>query len=561
MAGSGLFARLRILRDKQLTAANMLDRAHQMHGDVDLFHLMEPLPYPGLEGDRLSYPQLVAFVNRLGNVLRDAGMKRYDRVAVYKGNSLDYYFYALAIMKAGGIAVPVNAGMAVEGFSNYLSYTGSKILITDGPTFRDRLGGDAAAFPQVDTWVFPQAPDGFAADYVDLGRALPTASPELEPVPMAGDDDALIAHTSGTTGFPKGVLLSSGALVEHVKAGARSAPLTRNDRQLYAWPANHLISHTSLMGSTLGNIPVWFVESFDAKEVLDTIDRVGITQYYGFPDTYLYLYEHGLDEHSLDSMRLWFAVADASHEVHIREFTKKGALVRLFGRPLLRSMFVEALGTSEINFGALFRVAFSFSNRFDRYVGKPVSSGPDVKIADELGRELPPGEIGRLMIKGPTMFKGYWNAHDKLHGVMRDGWWWTGDLVYRDTAGRFYHLDREPDVIHTANGPVYSLVTEEVLMKHPDVSEAAVVAIPKGEASAPVAFVYAKPGRTVDPEECRSWTNERLEPGKGLERVVVVEPEDLVRGVTGKVLKRRLRENYADLLDPDREAASAAVAR
>jgi acyl-coenzyme A synthetase/AMP-(fatty) acid ligase len=161
------------------------------------------------------------------------------------------------------------------------------------------------------------------------------------------------------------------------------------------------------------------------------------------------------------------------------------------------------------------------------------------------------------MVKGDTLFKGYWNAHDMLNGTVLDGWWWTGDITFRDRWGRFYHLDRAADMIPKRNGIVYTLLMEEKLLTHPQVGEAVVIGLPTREKEmASVAIIHCKPGKTINKEDFLTWANEKLEPGMGLTETIVVEPNDIPRGLTGKVLKRILRERYATMLIPSEISVS-----
>lgn len=541
-----LFNRIRVLLDRHLTAANAVDLAAAAHPDSPLFHLDQALPYRRLAGRDITPKQLLAFVNRVGNVLREAGMNRYDRVAIYKTNAPDYFFLALAIIKAGGIAVPINPGMGQAQLCFYLTYCGAKMLLTDAEVFSARLR-DTTAYPMVDTWVFPDAPPAFAAPCVELNQALEHASEELEPVSLAADSEILIVHTSGTTGSPKGVVCTSGSIIRGLKGHYKGEPISSRTRTAVAGHFNHLVYFVGLFSSLLGNLPVWTLGTHDPRHVLELLDREKINIFFAFPDVYLRMYELGLDDYALSSVRIWIATADTSHEAHMRAFCRKGAFLRLFGRPLMRSIFIEALGSSEVGFAALMRCFFPFSKpRLMRKVGRRTVAGPQVRITDEEGRKLPRGRIGRLTVKGPTLFKGYWNAYEMLHGVRHNGWWWTGDVAYQDRLGRFYHLDRAADVIYTGNGPVYTLLTEETLLAYPGVSEAVVFGVPDASGSpVPLAVINQRPGRIVDAETCRAWANQRLRLPTAISAIIIVDPEDIPRGLTGKVLKRIMRERYA----------------
>jgi acyl-coenzyme A synthetase/AMP-(fatty) acid ligase len=505
---------------------------------------------------------LLDFVNRVGNVLRDAGMKRYDRVAIWKTNSPDYYFLASAVIKAGGIAVPINGGMGLEDLRYYLGHTGAKLLVTDAQTVVERIKAPSA-LPMVQSWLFPKAPTAFGAPHIELDTAIEAASDDLEPTRLDRDTDIMIVHTSGTTGFPKGVLKSSASFLAGSRLQRLVAPLSKGARVVLATPFNHVVTQLGLFTCLLLRMPTWLVSHFDAREVLALIERIKANIFGGFPDKYLALYETGLDGHDLSSMRLWVNVADTAHDVHMRAFCQKGTLLRLFGRRVVRgSMFMDTLGSSEVGGPALTRIVTPFSRPdLSRNVGRTSMFGPKLKITDAEGQPVPRGTIGRFMVTGPTMFKGYWNAHDKLHGTVNDGWWWTGDLGYRDRAGRYHHVDRAADVIHTRKGPSYTLVIEEVCMAYPDVSEAAVIGLPHpDQGEVPVAVVYPRAGHTIDADACRAWVNERVTRcAMGLQRVIVVQPNEIPRGLTGKVLKRVLRERYEAMFAHPTPGALAAT--
>jgi long-chain acyl-CoA synthetase len=554
---SRMFNRIRVVFDRDVTAANAIDRAVAAHPDSPLFHLDAPLPYKSLSGPVIRPRQLLSFVNRVGNVLCDCGMKRYDRVAIYKTNGPDYFFLALAIIKAGGIAVPINAGMQSEQLRRYLDYCGASILVTDSDVFNERLH-NPACFPGVKTWIFPNAPAEFATSYVDLNQSIEIASETLEPVRLDADSEILIVHTSGTTGPPKGVVCTSGSIVSGLKGHYKGEPIRARNRTAVAGHFNHLVYFVGFFSSLLGNLPVWTISRLDAVHVLELIDCERINIFFAFPDLYLRIYDLGLDNYSLSSVRIWIATADTSHEAHMKAFCQKGAFLRLFGRPVIRSIFIEALGSSEVGFAALMRPFFSFTKpRLKRMVGRGTIAGPKVRITDDEGRTLAPGKTGRLAVKGPTLFKGYWNSNEMLHGVVHDGWWWTGDVAYRDRLGRFYHLDRFNDVVQTKHGPVYTLLVEEALLTYPGVIEAVVFGVPTSEGDqVPLGVITIRRGHSVDPESCRRWINDRLQLPAPLSDIVVVKLSEIPRGLTGKVLKRVMRESYGSWFTA-REAAAA----
>jgi long-chain acyl-CoA synthetase len=540
------FNRLRVLLDRSVTAANALDLAHRWHPDSDVFHLDASLPYRRLPGPVISPRLLLPFVNRVGNTLVAAGMRPGDRVGIFKLNAPDYFFLALAIVKAGGIAVPVNPNMGLADLRSHLEHTGVRILITDETAFWSTIR-DPRTLPMVERWIVAgDSPGDFPVPCISLNAAVECSRDVLAPARIGPETGVIIAHTSGTTGPAKRVLVTSAGLVSGLKAHYPDEPITRRNRTGVAGHFSHLVYYVGFYSSLLGNLPVWTVSDFAAERILDLIERERVTIFFAFPDLYASMYHHGLDERELRSMRIWVTTADACHEMHMHAFCRKGAYLRVLGVPLFRAVFIEALGSSETGFAALRRFRFSFSPlRSDRIIGRPSLAGPAVKIADEQGRRLRRNAIGRLMVKGPTLFAGYWNAGQLVPVTDRHGWWWTGDVAYRDRLGRFHHLDRAADAIDASHGLVFTLPIEDVLLGYPDVSEAKVVGLPcDGEHDVPVAFVVARPEGVVDPARCRSWANAQLAPTANLHEVRVVGPGDLPRGNTGKVLKRALRERH-----------------
>lgn len=543
-----LMNRLRFIFDRKLTVGNLLDKAAASHGEEPLFFLDKPLPYGDL-GQAVNLNKMRDFCDKYRHILDQlCGLKRYDRVAILQANSPSIFLSGYAAMRAGFIAVPVNGGMPSESAGRYLSYTGAKALITDAATY-ERLrkeGGiaDTLSHILISDGRAPLVQGDSRYEVISLQDTFETVEAfGLPAIEMAGDDVCLICHTSGTTGFPKGVIHTNSSLVNGIKGQLKVEPITSADRGMSAAPFNHFINFSGLMSAMAANVGTWLVTAEEAKPLLDLIDREKISVVFCFPHTYLKFYEYGLERHSLESVRLWIAGADSSHEAHIKPLLRKGALLRVFGRKIVPAMFVDSLGSSEVGFAALFRFTLPSSKLFGRYVGKPTFAGPKVKIADEEGRRVPNGTPGRLMVKGPTLFAGYWNNHERLLGERRDGWWWTGDVAYRDGKGRFFHLDRAVDVISTCRGDVYSQPVEEILLLNEGLHEAVVVGVGAAKQQRVVALVQMAPSMEGKPlEQLAKIFNAQLAPEQQLDIVLKVSEAEIPRGLTGKVLKRVLRD-------------------
>lgn len=282
---------------------------------------------------------------------------------------------------------------------------------------------------------------------------------------------------------------------------------------------------------------------------------MGITVVFCFPHTYQAIYERGLQGYRLDSVRLWLAGADSSHEAHIVPFLEKGAFLRLFGKPVVASIYADTYGSSEVGFAALFRFASRYSRLFGRHMGKPNMVGPSIKVVDAQGREMLAGKPGRLVVKGPTVFKGYWNDMQKTQETVQDGWLWPGDIGYCDLQGRFFHLDRATDVIRKNGRDIYSLPIEEVILKFPEVIKAVVIGkeavedsghqLGQDSVQGRIAAIIQFDDRCRDEAQRRAIAdaiNASLGANEKIDEFYSVDDKHIPRGLTGKVPKRIMRE-------------------
>ncbi len=543
-----MLSRLKFILDRKLTVANALEKSIAYYGDdFEVLRFSGSLERFGVSGHALTVAQLKSLCDRISKTLIGLGLKRYDRVAIYQRGNVEYLIYSLAIMRAGAITVPINGNMRPEDLRHYLEYTGARFVFTDSERL-SRLD-QAALLDGRQTAILTDARTSTEdTGIVALADQLPAQANSFRPAEIHLHDDVMIVHTSGTTGFPKGVLHGSYSIARATKGQLMIQPITRNNRILLASPANHHITQAGIISCLASGVAGYVPDGENAEELLRTIEREDCTLILAFPDIYQAMCLAGLDRFDLSKVKVWMAGGDSSHEVHIRQLTAQGAMVRLFGKKLLSSMYIEFFGTSEVGFAALLKTSFSFTKRFQRYVGKPTIVSPKVKVADEEGRPLPVGVPGRLMVKGPTLFKGYWNGHDRLHGVYIDGWWWTGDVAMKTRGGGYYHLDREVDSIANGETRLYSLQLEEELLKHPSVADVAVVELPtKDQKSGAGAVVECHDGMHIDALAFRTWMQKQLPEHSSL-RIEILPPGELLpRGLTGKVLKRRVRERYAEV--------------
>ena len=389
-------SRLKFILDRDLTVSNLLDKAVEAHGSRILFTSDEDLGHYCAPHDGITAHRLRDIVNRLTNVYIGHGIEAFERVAVWKANSLDYFFHSLAAMRLGGIAVPINGGMPVESLIRYTDHTGCVALVTDSA----RLARIAASGQNL--------PGSIRTIFVTDAEPAPSWQGPIPVVPITGlmrassstydapfmdhDQDVLICHTSGTTGFPKGVLHCSRSLALAAKAQLRVQFVSaRNTAMTAAW-MNHHIALSGCFTSVVAGMHVHCMVDHDPEHLLQAIERERANIFFAFPDVYQRMCRAGLERFDLSSMKMWMSGGDAMHEVHIRQLVRNGAFLRLFGRRIVSSVFCELLGTSEVGMVALMKMSTARTSRYGRCVGRRTPVSPQVKVADRIGRR---GHRGR----------------------------------------------------------------------------------------------------------------------------------------------------------------------
>lgn len=441
------------------------------------------------------------------------GVRAKDPVAVFLDDGVEYLIHYLALVSLGAIPALINGNMEPEHARGHVRRIGAVGVVTDA-NHRATL----AEFPELLT-----------------GEPV-TRLPDLYPHQHSELDPIMIAHSSGTTGAPKPVLLQHKAFFHGVRYRLGLPPVPGGERILSSLPHSHNCAIAYIMLALLAGTPVYIASDHTGRGVLRQIATFQPTMVVSFPQTYVEMCEEDLEGHDLSSVKLFFNGGDAAHEAHIRKLVQFGA------------RFIDGMGSSEMGFSLFRHVHAAGTSVFGRCVGTPLE-WVDAQVLSDDGVALAPGVVGRLGVKAPSVTTGYWNDSLMTYKAQLAGYWLTGDLAYRDEAGRFYHVDRVPDVVRTAKGPLYSLQTEELLMQRfPTIHDCSVVAVPYHDGSqGALALVRMRPGTPGGAESWLASFNEALAiSGKTLLAAVeLVQDEGIPLGATGKVLKRRLREKYA----------------
>jgi long-chain acyl-CoA synthetase len=477
---------------------------------------------------RLTWPEVNARVNRFANALGARGVGAGDRVAILAHNSHRFLEVYWGLAKLGAIAVPLNFRLTKSETTTLLEHSGSRVLVVgDG---YEKVAGELPGLKLV---------VGLDRGGADSYEAMLADAEAGEPQLGAGTDDPFaIMYTSGTTGLPKGAVVTHGNLESNVYNQAIADKADPADVNLVATPLYHM--GAVFMGTTyaaLGCTNV-ILERFAAAEVLESIELERVTTCLLVPTMLnMVLNEPSIGQRDLASLRLIFY---------------GGSTIT---KPVLRRA-IETIGCGFTQgYGLTETIEATFLTADDhRLDDDPVherrlaSAGreavnAEVRVVDDEGRDLPPGAVGEVLIRSPSVIREYWRAPEATREAIRDGWFHTGDLGYRDDDAFLFIVDRKKDMIISGGVNVYPKEVEEVLYAHPSVLEAAVIGLPDdtwGEAV--TAVVVARPGRELTEDELLEHCRGALAGYKKPRAVKFVA--ELPRNPSGKILKRELRATY-----------------
>jgi long-chain acyl-CoA synthetase len=470
-----------------------------------------------LDDGALSYAQLDETSARLAGLLAQHGFRPGDRVGVMLPNVPYFPIVYYGILRAGGTVVPMNVLLKEREVAYYLGDSGAKLLLAWHDFGEEaRPGAEAAGAALVEV-----APRAFAEQ---IGAA--PLRPEMADV--AGEDTAVILYTSGTTGKPKGAELTHANLAVNARTNVETlVRFTEEDVVLGALPLFHSFGQTCGMNSiVLAGGCLTLLPRFDGRRALEVMARDRVTVFMGVPTMYSAMLAVPAEERpDTSSLRLCVSGGASLPVELLRAFEAQ------FGGAIL-----EGYGLSETSPIASFN--HPERERKPGSIGTPIKD-VQMRVVDEHDRDVPVGEVGEIVIKGPNIMKGYWGRPDATAEAMRGGWFHSGDLAKMDEDGCFFIVDRKKDMILRGGYNVYPREVEEVLYEHPAVAEAAVVAIPDATLGEEVgAAVALKAGAEASPEELRAFVKERVAAYKYPRHVWLV-PE-LPKGPTGKILKREI---------------------
>ncbi len=493
------------------------------------------------EGKRQTFTQTNERVNRLGNALAKLGIDKGDRVAILQVNCTQYVESYYAAAKLGAIFVPLNFRSKQDELSYMLGNAEAKALLV-GNRYLDMARAMLPHLPSVKQCISIDDKQPDMLYYEDL---VSSSSPE-EVLSEIGDEDiTMLVYTAGTTGRSKGVPLRHSGFASYVLENVDPASPDVEERYLLTVPLYHVAGIQAMLAAVYGGRTLVLMRQFETKEWMETVQREQVTRAMLVPTMLKRVIDDpDFTKYDLGSLKvLTYGAAPMPFEVISKaiEVMPWVRFINAFGQTETAST-ITTLGPEDHIIEGTQEEREKKLKRLTSSIGRPLPD-VEVKIVDEQGKEVPPGEVGEIMARGPRVMSGYWRDEQKTAQVMTpDGWLHTGDMGWVDEEGYIYLAGRGDDMIIRGGENIAPEEVENVLYSHPKIEEAAVIGVPDPDwGQEPAAFVVLKSGETATAEEIIEYCRSSL----GFKRPrAVVFLDSLPRNPMGKVLKRVLRQQY-----------------
>lgn len=481
----------------------------------------------------LTYREVVSMVNSIANGLRNLGLGKGDHICLFTPNRPEYAITVNAAATIGAAFTPMNPAYREREIAYQLENSEAKAIVI----YRELLPMlqrvlSQQALPNLKHIIVTggSVPEGMPGA-IPFGKLLRESSPKRpEPVEIKPDDLLALPYSSGTTGFPKGAMLSHGNLTINHTQYANTYQLTSDDVVIIFLPLYHIYGVVLTGSCLLSGATQVLMERFDLMQALELCEKHGVTRFPAVPPIMLVLLNMPFDVGKMRTVKhIFSAAAPLPPETARRLQEKLGVLV------------LQAYGLTEASPLTHAVPPDPSIIRLDS-VGMPVNN-TEHKIVDiETGdHELPPGEGGEILVRGPQVMLGYWKAPEETARALRNGWLYTGDIGHVDADGYTYIVDRKKEMIKYKSFSVAPAELEAVLLEHLAVLEAAVIGVPDEEAGElPKGFVVVRPDHSVTPDEIITFVNGKL---AGYKKLHAVEFIDAIPKVpSGKILRRELKE-------------------
>jgi long-chain acyl-CoA synthetase len=483
----------------------------------------------------LSYRELNALVNSFANALQHLGIRKGQTVCLFMTNRPEYIISWFAITRIGAVVTPMNPSYKEREISYQLSNSEAVAIVVQ-PELLPLVEAVRAETPALEHIILVgTGSQGSSTRGLAFFSDLVRAHPSTPPVRMrwAWDDLVALPYSSGTTGLPKGVMLSQKNLVYNGYQSVATARITDHDRMLIFLPLYHIYGIMLIGTATLSGATIVLMERFDATRCLQHIHRQGITLLYAVPQVLAVFNDYpGLDKYNLHTVRYVQCGAAPVPPALAHRFEERTHIT-----------VMTSYGLTEASPGTHSNPVYDPRLIKVETIGLPIHDTKQKIVDIETGqKELGVGEEGELIVQGPQVMLGYWKAPEATAEALRDGWLYTGDIGWRDEDGYVTITDRKKELIKFKGFSVAPAQLEALLLEHPAVADVAVIAKPNEEAGEiPKAFVVLRAGyENVSTGELMEWTNGKLATFKNVREIEFTDA--IPRNPSGKILRRILKE-------------------
>ncbi len=469
---------------------------------------------------KVTYSEFYKHTERFAAYLQQQGFEKDDVIALYTLNSDLFLIAYMGIQLAGFVVMPINTKLAAREVDFIVKHSEAKGLIYD-ERIAEVIADVSYSFQHI-------------IGLKEMKEVMENCQGQRTITPLHANDTAVVMYTSGTTGKPKGVMLTHQNIASTAAIWSASMTMTAQDRMFICTPLFHCAGlHVFAMPMFYKGGAVMIEESFSPINTLEQLAKTQATIFFGVPSMYtILLNTPAFKNHSFNDLRLLcYGAAPMPYELvkQVKEALPNVNVQNLYGQTEN-----SPAATSLLDADALTKIGS---------VGKPLAQ-TEVRVVDSLGETVPAGEVGEICVRGPQVMKGYLRNEEETARTIRDGWLYSGDLGRFDEEGYLYIVDRKKDMIIRGGENIYPIEIEEVLYQLPEILEAAVVGLPHevyGEV--PKAFVVLKEGKVLEEATILAYCQTQLAKYKVPFDIEFLT--QLPRNASGKVLKHTLRPKIA----------------
>lgn len=503
------------------------------------------------ENHRLTYETIVERINRLATALISLGIQKGDRVAIIQVNTNEHIETYFAVAKLDAVFVPLNFRSKKDELTYMINVSGAKIVLA-GPRYRDLILSIIHKLDTVEHFISLEDDTDVTRDSLNSPtnwqsyETLITNASQYEGYPESnGDDLSIIMFTAGTTGSPKGVMLSHESFTSYILDNVAPIDPDTEERNILTVPLYHIAGVQAMMAAVYGGRTLVIQRQFDSSVWIKLVEREKVDRAMLVPTMLKQIIENpDFGSRDLSSLKvITYGAAPMPLEIIKKAIVAfpDTHFINAFGQTETAATISMLPPEAHVLTGSPSEIEIKVKRLAS--IGKPLPD-IDVKIVDEEGIPVPIGEIGEIVARGPRVMKGYWKEENATKETVRDGWLHTGDLGYFDDEGYIFLSGRAKDFIKRGGEMISPEEVEQVLQSHPAVDEAAIIGIPDPEWGERVrAIVVVKRNVVLTEREIIEYCRQNLSSFKKPESVIF--EKKLPRNSLGKVLKRILRESFS----------------